>query len=190
MLDVYFIIFAMILLLNILMCQYQSQIVLLWISILLKEISVWKLVDEGHHIKLLIVVYICNCNCANNHIPWQMCHLFYKYYLLTHLQYSIWGTCYEIALRPKNLTNEMSILVQVRAWFYQATCHYLNQCWSRSMSPYGITRAQWVKWTTYVVINTSRYKQMTGNYRQLHKQHFEMYLQKYLYIDLNLTEIC
>ena len=28
---------------------------------------------------------------------------------------------------------------------YQATSHYLNQCWPRSMSPYGATRPQWVK---------------------------------------------
>ena len=31
------------------------------------------------------------------------------------------------------------------AWCHQATSHYLSQCWPRSMSPYGITRPQWVK---------------------------------------------
>ena len=30
------------------------------------------------------------------------------------------------------------------AWCRQATSHYLNQCWHSSMSPYGITRCQWV----------------------------------------------
>ena len=35
-------------------------------------------------------------------------------------------------------------LVQVMAWCHQATSHYLNQCWPRSMSPYGVTRPQWV----------------------------------------------
>ena len=30
------------------------------------------------------------------------------------------------------------------AWCCQATSHYLNQCWPRSMSPYGVTRPQWV----------------------------------------------
>ena len=30
------------------------------------------------------------------------------------------------------------------AWCRQATSHYLNQCWSRSMSPSGVTRPQWV----------------------------------------------
>ena len=27
----------------------------------------------------------------------------------------------------------------------QATSHYLSQCWPRSMSPYDVTRVQWVK---------------------------------------------
>ena len=30
------------------------------------------------------------------------------------------------------------------AWCHQATSHYLNQYWPSSMSPYGITRPQWV----------------------------------------------
>ena len=35
------------------------------------------------------------------------------------------------------------------AWCLQATSHYLNHCWLRSISPYGITRPQWVKLTVY-----------------------------------------
>ena len=31
------------------------------------------------------------------------------------------------------------------SWCHQATSHYLSQCWFRSMSPYGITRLQWVE---------------------------------------------
>ena len=30
------------------------------------------------------------------------------------------------------------------SWCCQATSHQLNQCWSSSMSPYGITSPQWV----------------------------------------------
>ena len=30
------------------------------------------------------------------------------------------------------------------AWCHQATSHYLSQCWPRSLSPYGVTRPQWV----------------------------------------------
>ena len=35
-------------------------------------------------------------------------------------------------------------LVQVMAWCCQATSHYLSQCWPKSVSPYGVTRPQWV----------------------------------------------
>ena len=40
---------------------------------------------------------------------------------------------------------DKSTLVQVMNWCCQATSHYLNQCWPSSMSPYGVTRPQWVK---------------------------------------------
>ena len=46
--------------------------------------------------------------------------------------------------------DDKSTLVQVMAWCHQATSHYLSQCWLRSMSPYGVTRPQWVKqWRYY-----------------------------------------
>ena len=43
-----------------------------------------------------------------------------------------------------DLTYDESTLVQVMAWCHQAASHYLSRCWPRSMSPYGITRSQWV----------------------------------------------
>ena len=39
--------------------------------------------------------------------------------------------------------NLKSTLVQVMVWCHQAPSHYLSKCWTRSMSPYGIARAQW-----------------------------------------------
>ena len=30
------------------------------------------------------------------------------------------------------------------AWCHQATSHYLSQCWPRSLSPYDVTRTEWV----------------------------------------------
>ena len=33
---------------------------------------------------------------------------------------------------------------RLMAWCRQATSHYLSQCWPGSMSPYGVTRPQWV----------------------------------------------
>ena len=52
---------------------------------------------------------------------------------------------YALRWMPWDLTNDKSTLVQVMAWCSQATSHYLSQCWPRSMSPYGVTRPQWVK---------------------------------------------
>ena len=43
------------------------------------------------------------------------------------------------------LTDDKSALVQVIAWCHQPTSYYMTQCWPRSMSPYGVTRPQWVK---------------------------------------------
>ena len=57
------------------------------------------------------------------------------------------GISCEIALiwMSLNLTEDQSTLVQVMAWCRQTPSHYLSQCWARSLSPYGITRPQWVK---------------------------------------------
>ena len=56
------------------------------------------------------------------------------------------GISCEIILMWMSLdfTDDQSILVQVMAWCRQATSHYLSQCWPRSLSPYGVTRPQWV----------------------------------------------
>ena len=43
-----------------------------------------------------------------------------------------------------DFTDDQSTLVQVMAWCRQATSHYLSLCWPRSLSPYDITRPQWV----------------------------------------------
>ena len=57
-----------------------------------------------------------------------------------------WGISCEIVLTwtPQDLTDDKSTLVQVMAWCRQATSHYLSKCWPRFMSPYGVTRLQWV----------------------------------------------
>ena len=57
-----------------------------------------------------------------------------------------WVISCEITLRrmSQGLTDDKSTLVQVMVWCRQATSHYQNQCWPRSMSPYGVTRPQWV----------------------------------------------
>ena len=61
----------------------------------------------------------------------------------------------EIALRwtSLDLSDDKSILVQVMACCHQATSHYLNQCWPRSLPPYSATRPQWIN-KTYPKIKT------------------------------------
>ena len=63
-----------------------------------------------------------------------------------------WCISGKVTLRWKSLdlSDDKSTLVQVMAWCRQATSHYLSQCWLRSLSPYGITRPQWVKWQKFV----------------------------------------
>ena len=58
-----------------------------------------------------------------------------------------WGISFEIALSwlSQGFADDKSTLVQVMAWCRQATSHYLSQCWHSSLSPYGVTRPQWVK---------------------------------------------
>ena len=57
------------------------------------------------------------------------------------------GIPYEIThrLMPHNFSHEKSTLAQVMAWCRQATSHYLSQGGPISMSPYGVTKPQWVK---------------------------------------------
>ena len=45
---------------------------------------------------------------------------------------------------PQNTYDDKSTLVLVMAWCRQATSHYLNQCWPRPPTPYGITKPQWI----------------------------------------------
>ena len=58
----------------------------------------------------------------------------------------IFRSSYDNALRwmSWDLSADKSTLVQVMAWCRQAPSHYLSQCWPRSISPYGISRLQWV----------------------------------------------
>ena len=83
--------------------------------------------------------------------PWDI----WMKYPVSNFQanFSDWWLRYfcEITLiwMSQDLTDDdKSTLVQVMAWCHQATSHYLSQCWPRSMSPYSITRPQWVKSST------------------------------------------
>ena len=45
---------------------------------------------------------------------------------------------------PQNPIDDKSTLVQIMAWCRQTTSHYMNQCWLRSLLPYGVTKPQWM----------------------------------------------
>ena len=62
-------------------------------------------------------------------------------------------------LSRKSIFNLLSsILFQVMAWCRQATSHYLSQCWPRSMSPYGVIRPQWLKFSICLQMSNSNVK--------------------------------
>ena len=88
-----------------------------------------------------------SCHILNSLAPgsfqWNLRKIIFKLILVTD-GYEISS---EIALRWRSLdfSDDKSTLVQVMAWCRQATSHYLNQSWPRSLTPYGITRPQWVK---------------------------------------------
>ena len=67
---------------------------------------------------------------------------------------------------PRDLTDDKLTLVQVMAWCCQATSHYLSQCWPSSMSPYGVTRPQWVK-PSKPVVHTCITFQYSWQYEQI-----------------------
>ena len=84
---------------------------------------------------------------APGNFEWNFRYVIFKRILVV----DGWGTSCEIALIWMSLdfTDDQSTLVRVMAWCRQATSHYLNLCWSRSLPPYGVTRPQWVDGSPY-----------------------------------------
>ena len=80
---------------------------------------------------------------APGKFEWNFRHAIFKQILVI----DGWCTSCEIAQKWMSLdfSDDQSTLVQVMAWCHHATSHYLSQCWPRSLSPYGVTRPQWVK---------------------------------------------
>ena len=67
------------------------------------------------------------------------------------LRIAFMSTSCEIGLRwvPHNTLDDKSALGHVMAWCCQAPSHYLSQSWPRSVSPYGLSKPQWVKKNIY-----------------------------------------
>ena len=76
-----------------------------------------------------------------------------------------------IFFRVASLALEQSFattLVQVMAWYHQVTSHYLNQCWPRFMSPYDITRPQWVNYSLWQAEWSLSHNELTHWGRVMH----------------------
>ena len=78
---------------------------------------------------------------------WYLSKIFLSIIFILIFYIDGWCVSCEIALTwiSLDLTDEKSTLVQVMAWCREAASHYLNQCWPRSLSLYGVTRPQWAK---------------------------------------------
>ena len=48
---------------------------------------------------------------------------------------------------PLNFTDVKSLLVRVMTWYLQARNQHFRQCWPRPISPYDVTRLQWLNAT-------------------------------------------
>ena len=104
------------------------------------------------------VTYKTHAKCTSV-IPWKWIYL-HTYKNLTHwptrhnshFQSIIFKLVMKLLLgecHRNSLINENSTLVHVMSWYHQATSHYPNQCYSKSMSPYGITRPHWVNYFNF-----------------------------------------
>ena len=62
------------------------------------------------------------------------------------LKIDIMGVSWEIfQVNATEPIDDMSTLLQVTDWCHQVTSRYLSQCWPRSISPYGMSRPQWIR---------------------------------------------
>ena len=118
-------------------CRISCEIALIWMSLDFTD-------DQS-----TLVQVMAWCHQATSHYLSQcwpkslLPYVIFKWISVT----DGWGISSEIALIWMSLdfTDDQSTLVQVMAWCRQATSHYLSQCWPKSLSPYGVTRPQWVK---------------------------------------------
>ena len=87
-----------------------------------------------------------NYICVNSLAPWRFQTNFRKAIFQLILAIDGWSVSCKIVLKwmPMHLADGKSTLVQVMAWCRQATSHCLNQCWPRSLLPYGVIRPQCV----------------------------------------------
>ena len=102
---------------------------------------------------LYLLVVALPGKCVNLLAPGKFKYNFIHVILKQILVIDGWDISCEIALiyMSRDFTDDQSTLVQVMDWCHQATSHYLSQCWPTSLSPYGVTRPQWVNWLGWKV---------------------------------------
>ena len=98
---------------------------------------------ELHHFSIGVTFFCINSLCSGRCGSDLKCLIFKPNLIIDILIVSL-GIV--LSWMPQDNVDDKSTFVLVMAWCCQATSHYLNQCWRRSMTPYGITRPQWVKW--------------------------------------------
>ena len=88
------------------------------------------------------------------HHIWNNCIL----HTLSLINYKWLSLCYSLidSLSSWRLKWNLSNLILVMALCHQAINHFLSQCWPVSMSPYGVTRPQWVS-CIYISGNVDMY---------------------------------
>ena len=99
-----------------------------------------------------------------------------------------WVISCKLALKwmSLDLTDDKSTLVQVMAWCRQATSHYLNQSWPRSLPPYGVTRPQWVNDELLLLLSNSNGLLGTFNptYIMISRISWSLYLVTFIYLQI------
>ena len=107
----------------------------------------WILVTKARAFMFSLICTWTNGSVNNRNAGDLRCHhAHYDIPVITN-SFDILSISWEIGLgcEPRNLVAYKPTLVQVMAWYYQATIYYLSQCWPRSMPPYEVTRPYWVK---------------------------------------------
>ena len=97
---------------------------------------------------MFVAIVFIIISLAPGNFEWNFRHVIFKQILVIEG----WSISCEIALIGMTLDfiDDQSALVHAMAWCRQATSHYLSQCWPRSLSPYDVTRPQWVKGCTHI----------------------------------------
>ena len=124
--------------------RHVSQIFFTTSSIHMSVIdSMWTLTKVWRHIQISSYSFWLS---VNSLAPGRFQANFRKITFQLILVIDDWSISCKIVFKwmPMDLAGVKSTLVQVMAWCRQATSHYLSQCWPRSLSPYGVTRPQWV----------------------------------------------